>query len=498
MAPLLYRPISLDEVRRLQFELSISNSPRGIKRALQDVCRHYETGFVLRDSNDLRQLIHSHLSSKEILVRRWALKALGLIRHPDDLHRIVGTIKVETDYEAVTWGLAAMFANAQDRSAKEMCELAGIDADKPIQLAARLYATDEWIKAYAEDVVVSLDDDEVSLKWAAFLAGYDKAPVDLFHPKHSNGVFLGELNKHDSPEVAEYSVWALCERKEFDASDLTIRVDQAKNYPENMRKWLYQLMAKSRVKTGLDADAVKSLRASDRSGAIEGLARGIVASGDPIYDGEILRWAGTENDPAIRDVLLTGMARRGDSSATLAEFVQGEFMAAPPGGRVRQHLMASTSGTRLGASLTRIAASEQLQSQGLLALGDNNVLMLGGEMNMTKGNSLTINGNVTAQNVAAGDVIVGVQNTIQSIQEDRRSDREILLKILDAVRSVKEDSAEKQETLAAMEAVARDAKPENKNRLLEALKTWGRVAVGAASLGGGSAEIISLAMQLLG
>lgn len=119
------RPLNDLEEAQVRYELRLGNTERGIKKALQHLCTQFEADRYLRDATDIRQLIHSHLGSKEILLRRWSLKALGLIGHPDDMARIVSSLKVETDVEAQTWGAAALLSNADDRGIKEVCEEAG-------------------------------------------------------------------------------------------------------------------------------------------------------------------------------------------------------------------------------------------------------------------------------------------------------------------------------------------------------------------------------------
>jgi len=76
--------ITDEEILRLQMELRSGNSPRGIKRGLQDLCGHYEAGRRLKDATDIRALIHSHMGGPDVAVRRWSLKALALSSRGQD------------------------------------------------------------------------------------------------------------------------------------------------------------------------------------------------------------------------------------------------------------------------------------------------------------------------------------------------------------------------------------------------------------------------------
>ena len=91
-------------------------------------------------------------------------------------------MKVEDDAEAQTWGVTGLVKNAEGRGLREICELAGLGTSSAISLAARLYAPASWLAAHADDTRISLDNDDLTLKWAIFLIGYGKAPEDLFHP----------------------------------------------------------------------------------------------------------------------------------------------------------------------------------------------------------------------------------------------------------------------------------------------------------------------------
>lgn len=485
-----------EEVRRLLFGLSIVNSPKNNKRALQDICIHYEAGRRLKDTSEIRQLIHSHLGAGDILLRRWSLKALGLIGSPLDTQRILDRLRVETDYEAVTWGTAALFKNPGTRTIKDIAKDAGLATEKPLVLAARLYADDDWIRQNVQDVTISLNDDALILKWAIFLAGYNKAPPALFDPRYENELFLGELNNHDVNEVSEYSIWALWERPDFGAKHLRIPFTEVLKHPENVRKWLYRLYTQSHAELGIDNNIVHDLRANDASPAREGLAKGIVDANLGQFDSSILAWQSDEADPSIKAILLSGMVRRADHNIAMREIIEYEFGKGTYG--LRQTLLAAAVGRKIYGVLRSLEAQEKVGSQGTFALSTSPVVIIqpsaGGTVNMTNGNSFNIGGNLNAQNVAGGDIVESAHGAVQNISAANGSDKEVLETVLQFLRNVDQSLPEVQAAYGAVAAAAKIPSKENKTSLFGALKGLSKVV----AFGGGLAEIIALVGPWIG
>ncbi|APT34910.1 hypothetical protein MCBMB27_05619 [Methylobacterium phyllosphaerae] len=292
--------------------------------------------------------MHSHLWSADVLLRRWSMKALGLIAHRDDTPRLLDRLRIEDDFEAQTWGTAALIATAGDRSMAELCADAGVERSTPFWLAARLYAPHHWINHHWQPTTVSLTDDEITLKWAIFLAGYDKAPEDMFSPRYDNRIFLGELNQHESPMLAEYSVWALWERPDLGFPDLRIAPDQFLKKPENARKWLYRLLLQSPNLGGQDLAIIEEYRTKEKSAsAREGLAAGLAERMAPPLHNIALDWYDDESDASVQDILLSSMAAKSDENSDFTEVVRHRFVEAGAKGHLRKRLLAAAEGTNL-------------------------------------------------------------------------------------------------------------------------------------------------------
>jgi hypothetical protein len=157
------------ELDHLRYGLRLDATEEVQKRTLQTLCGYYEAGRRIADPGNVRQMIHSHMGSPNVLVRRYAIKALALIGHPDDFQRIVDRLRIEDDALAQTWGVTGLVKHARERGLKELCAIAGLQKSSAIMLAARLYAPRSWLAANAEPISISLNDDELTLKWATFL-----------------------------------------------------------------------------------------------------------------------------------------------------------------------------------------------------------------------------------------------------------------------------------------------------------------------------------------
>ncbi|MCA0338869.1 MAG: hypothetical protein LCH99_03970 [Proteobacteria bacterium] len=450
----------------------MDNTPRSIKRALQDICGHYEAGRKFQDTVEIRPLVHSHLHGADILVRRWSLKALGLIGDPDDTARIVDRLKVEQDLEAQTWGTAALLRNARGRGINEICAEAKLEKSNSLVLAARLYAPDTWLRNQAEAVTVSLDADELTLKWAIFLAGYDRAPVDLFSPHHPNEVFLGELNSHPSPEIKEYSVWALWERPEYNVSHLKIAKQDVGDHPESVRKWLYRLMLQSPRLNGFEPDVLADLRRDRSASAREGLARGVVDLDDAIYNTELLDWIVEEKDTAVKEVLLCSLAARRVSDDDIGSLIKSRFEAAGPGAPLRKKVLASAALSQLYPELQQIAARDAMAAHGLSLFGSQQSSLLLGQGGITVVNGPTFNvgGNLSVQNLVTGDMIDSANGAVQNMNNASANDKEVLEAVLNFVRANNVPGEDGKEIVTVVEATAKDPSKENKQRLLGLVK----------------------------
>ena len=162
---------------------------------------------------------------------------------------------------------------------------------------------------------ISIDDDDLTLTWATYLAGYDRAPIDLFHPRLENGIFLGELNKHPTALIAEYSTWALWERPEFNFGDSRIALSEIASHPKNVRKWLYKLALQAPAISGMSADHLDRFSRDDEESARRGLAEGAAELDLGVFGRSALEWYSREDNDEVRAELIASMSARGVEDA---------------------------------------------------------------------------------------------------------------------------------------------------------------------------------------
>ena len=405
------------------------------------------------------------------------------------MYRIVNQLKVETDAEARTWGVAALLKNADDRGVDAVCREAGLEAEKSLMLAARLYAPDDWLSKHYRPVKVFLRDDDLTLKWAIFLAGYGKASPEMFDPSHANEVFLGELNQHGTPEICEYSVWALWQRRDLGPSHVTVALDQIMKCPENARKWLYRLYLICPLENGLDADAFTTMRKAETSAAREGLALGVADFADRHFDSAILDWYEDELDEAIKETLLIGMAGHSSSNGDFADLVRQRFPNLPANSTSRARLLAATAGSELFSELRRIEYQLDLAQQGALFGGSGPIIFNKVEGDVVMSSKISAGRDINAQNVAGGDVFATANTAVQRLATDRSSEKALLTQVLDYASSGSVSPDEASLISNRVKAVAEEPTNANRIGLLETLKT---VAEGTAAVGTAGAGLAGL------
>lgn len=488
------RFLSDSEVNFLRFGLRLEATSILQKRTLQSLCEFYEVGRQISDAAQIRQMIHSHLGAKEAVVRRWAMKALALIGHPDDFSRIVDRLRVESDVEAQTWGVAGLVKNGRELGFGDLCAAAGLDRSSALALAARLYAPGKWLESNAEPHGISLQDDQLTLKWATFLIGYGRAPEDLFDPRHPNELFLGELNNHDAPEISEYSIWALWERKEFSAGFCKIPLAEADKHPESVRKWLYRLATKSPELVGLDADALGVLRRDESVRAREGLALGAIDLNPTMFAKEIGDWYSTEPSPQVQEYLLASMASRSAEERDYADLVELRFGREQVDSGLRRRLLAASIGTPLYQNLKAIDMSGSGDRQGLLMYDRPPIVIVKGD-NYMSGPTLNVGGSLNAQNVAVGDMINSANAAIQRLERTDAGTVEVLRDVL-AMLGNSPTKAGGAELVAAVEKIAKEPTAENKDGLVETLRGFGAKAAALGSAVVGIDKLIEAAQHI--
>lgn len=482
--------ITRDESEFIRFQLTAKGKPREVKAGLQRLCANYERGRRLADPQEHRLLVRGLLwdENTTAIVRRWSYKAVALLGGPQDSGQLIQRLKTETDIENQTWGMAAVVALSKDADLHDVCSQAGLNESAPLVLAARLFADPRWLQLNREPPIINIDREEsLTLKWAALLVGYGRAPINMFHPQFENRAVLGKLNEHPAPEVSEYSVWALWQNPTFEVSDMGISLLDIQKRPENVRRWINRLVTKDPAFVEGNLDLFDELRRDGASVAREGLALGIRESYIPGLDRRVLLWHENEDTEFVRDLLLEHMARSADRSVDYGDLVEQSYGAASRNGGLRQRLLAASRGTTLYQSLRRIDIIEEARAFELALPHAQSQIKVQGNLIMGNQTNFNAGGNIQGQNLVGGDMIGSANQAVQTMSNVRRDEQAALANMLDFAKTSAEISHDQKARIAgAVEAVAKDDSKSSKGALLDSLK-W--VAGGVAAMSSAATQI---------
>lgn len=464
--------VSSEETALIKYQLELVTRPAVVKAGLQRLCAHLEAGLYLTDVGPFRNAIVGLMFTGEAMVRRWAYKALAHIGHKDDIRTLIDRMRTEQDPENLTWIMSAIFSLSKAATALEVCRETGAEYSDAMALASLLYGKDALQRIGADLPQVNVDTaDALTLKWCALLAGYERAPPNLLHPRVANRALLGALNAHNASEVAEYSVWALWKSPEFSIADLQIPQHEFLNRPENVRRWTNRLIAKHPQFLLENLDLFDDLYDDEAYKAREGLALGIRDVHAPELEPRVLRWFGKEPNADLKELLLEHMATSENGDAELFDLLYESYSKAEAEGGLRRRLRAAVAGrggklfqafNAVDAARIMMAGSANLfgnEQPGIGAITVNN-------------NTINVGGNLTAQNVAGGD-LVAIAN--ESVQQLKRRDADVAAVLEQIIALTKErDAFDKEQTallIAAVNAVAKEPTPANKGKLLDILKS---------------------------
>lgn len=416
--------VSQDEGDFIRFLLTLKSRPSEVKAGLQRLCALYEAGMRLQEDQAHRLLVRGLLPDATTIVRRWAYKAIAWLGTPEDVDTLVSRLRDEHDFENQTWAMAAIIALADERDVSSICAQADISNSVPLLLAARLFAEERWLRQYPDTPIINVDQAEpLTLKWAALLSGYGRAPPNLFHPRHENKELLGKLNAYPEPEVSEYSVWALWQNPKFAVSDMTIRIEDVQKHPKNVRRWINRLITKTDAYIAKDVELIDELRSDPELAAREGLALGLRKVYVPDLGRHVLDWHSAETEEIVRDLLLEHMASYADADADYAVLVEESFKKAGTESGIRKRLLAASVHKRLHAVLKGHAARQRAAEEGIL----QPQLIFVEKMNMTTFNA---GRDIIAQNLVGGDMINSANAAVQRIDASRDAERKTLTELL--------------------------------------------------------------------
>jgi hypothetical protein len=341
------RIVSRDEEKLLQL-LIAHGDPEQRKRGLQKLCCLYEQGVRLSNARLIAQTLNSLLFSQPKKVRRWALRAISLLRDRSaNLEAVTALLPtVESDPEVLSWAVAAIFAITNDEDALRILRSHGIALNGALLLASAQHAAKlrEMLSSHRVDID---NDSALELRLASLLLGFDIAPEHMFSDHHENRSVVGELNRHPDNLVAQYSVWAIRENPALGLSDLGFPLKDIESRPANVRSWTYQLVSRDTDSFDDNLDLLECAAFDDESKAREGMAIGIRERWVDGMDYIIIDWTARENDVATMSYLYEHMAAQSDQSPAYSELIRRIYADAKYNALQRAQLEVAASGTSL-------------------------------------------------------------------------------------------------------------------------------------------------------
>lgn len=431
------------------------------KTGLQRMCSLYEVGARLAEAFKISLLLNALMWDKAEEVRRWACKAVALVRNRDaNLDALTSRIvDVDPDLENATWAITALFSIVGTDCARAILREKGIALDEPGLLASMLFAANGCGAAEGASRVDIEVAPPLTLKWACLLFGYNKVPENLFHPRLANVKLMGELNGHDEPTVAEYSIWALVQNPDCEISDLGFDPRDIVGMPSNVRRWGCRLITKDSQTLRHYEELARELMIDESVSAREGLALGLK---NLFYDGMealVLDWLPIEPPGPVRDVLLEHMATQSAKIPEYHEIALGSYVEAPYNSVQRSRLESASAGTPLFAEFQRI---KQRQSAQPGLFGEPPTLVYAPNLENISMSTQNFNANRDIKlgaNVGQGNIYVKAGALINEMPDEYAEARSVLGEILSVIQKAQLPASEKDSVSAIISQAAKNPSP---------------------------------------
>lgn len=324
------------------------------KNGLQRLCAHYRRGTQVLNPAPMRTFITGLLNDESPKVQRWALNALALVGTPREATPIRRSID---DFRSSPDNLGAAVSALSVLLPPADFEKALLAADLPLEgsiLFAAAQQNDRFLSRLRKGRINIETASPVDLRMATILVGLNKTQSRLFSPHHANASMIGELNSHDDPIVAQYSVWAVVENSTLGIANLRLPLKELHSQPDNVRGWIYRLVASDPVSAAKHSDIIQQGSVDPSVSARLGLAEGLVRTTFNGVDKIVLDWALREGSQSVQQHLLEHMARFASAFPRYQEMVIGIYSAAPHNSLPRARLEAAAQSTALYAILKAI------------------------------------------------------------------------------------------------------------------------------------------------
>lgn len=343
----------------LVYLLSLTGQPRTVKSSLQRLCELLEQNVVIREPTRFRSTVLGLLWNDDVLVRRWASKAITLLGlgTATNVNVLYQSLRSEIDFENRAWLISSIGKLANQTNVKKICDDAGIDYLKEYELAARLFSERRFDSLGSKFIDIESDSNH-ALLWLSLSEGYQKAPENVAHVTYENVEIVRQLSTHPDPKVAEYSVWSLWQHPDRSAKDLFLEEEKYAVQPSGVRRWIYRLHAKDPDELLKRTDFLQSFYQDTSREAREGLALGLRDVRVQQAQSEVVKWFTNEEDVAISELLYEHMARNSEGEDRFEALVVSKYKEEANDGPFRNRMLGAASGTPLLNKLRLIDLDE--------------------------------------------------------------------------------------------------------------------------------------------
>jgi len=446
------------------------------KRALQYLCKLYRSGHRIRPEElcGVEQSIVGILfTSQDEKVRRWALNALARFGRPAiSLAPVLGVLEDFSDEPQTAAAAIAAIYRMQPNGATEIISGLGMFDPQIRVLAAMQHVDAAKLDQRGLSINIEIAPPDV-LKLGLIVVGLDRAPANLFHPRHSNGEIVRVLGTHHDCIISQYTVWAIAENDNLGLCDLGIPISSIETQPANVRAWIYQLIAMSPATAEANLEYIELGAGDPETEARLGLAVGLR---ETYYDGIealILDWFSGETDQEVVQALLDHMIRQSSKCPTYEEAAIQSYEKEGPGSAARKRMEAHATGLPLYARFQRISydgSNDLFRSMTIMNTTINGGIQAG---------AVSVNGDAT--NMGTTNIHYQPQ-TIEAIQTE-------LTKAIREIHTSTADPDLKEQALEHVRAAQADPTPD---KLTKAIGFLGKIEAVTAMAAGVGTSITTL------
>jgi hypothetical protein len=353
------KKIGMQQIAFFRYELERGDAKRK-KGALQDLSALYRRGYFLPiETVDAFEALINGLvlqDDQDLKVVRWCLNSLAQFGRLTNSRTYVEAAlrKYVGDPEIEAAGVAAL-CHMYRGSVGDIEALHEID---PViwKLAALQNTNPSMIELDGLKIEIDIAAPPI-LRLALITVGLNRDIENLFHPKHSNGVFVHRFGQHPDDVVQQYSVWSVIENRRLVFHDLGVPLDRIEDLKPNVQSKVYQLVAER------DPDPRRRLEITERGSRVapddarEGLAKGLKGHFYDGLEGVTLDWYGQEKNPVIRGYLAEHFSRFADECAPYESMVMRINEEEP---RLRDRLLVGAEGHSLYSKLKAVETVDLL------------------------------------------------------------------------------------------------------------------------------------------